>query len=76
MRPKASLRARAGSPAWPMSRSNTCSPGDTEAPCRASKSSLARITQVTQRLLAMAAAIWHHWAIGAPVKRSLTAYDH
>jgi hypothetical protein len=42
-------------------------------PCRASKSSLARITQVTQRLLAMAAAIWHSWAIGAPVKRSLTA---
>jgi hypothetical protein len=27
-------------------------------------------------LLAMAAAIWHNWAIGAPVKRSLSAYDH
>jgi hypothetical protein len=37
---------------------------------------LARITRVTQRLLAMAAAIWHNWAIGAPVKRSLSAYDH
>jgi hypothetical protein len=24
----------------------------------------------------MAAAIWHNWATGAPVKRSLTAYDH
>jgi hypothetical protein len=21
-------------------------------------------------------AIWHNWMIGAPVKRSLTAYDH
>ena len=48
-------------------------------PCRASKSSLARITRITRvtvRLLAMAAAIWHNWATGAPVKRSLTAYDH
>ena len=59
-----------------MSRSTTCSPGDTATPCRASKSSLARITRVTQRLLAMAAAIWHNWATGAPIKRSLTAYDH
>jgi hypothetical protein len=29
-----------------------------------------------QRLLALTAAIWHNWTIGAPVKRSLTAYDH
>jgi hypothetical protein len=29
-----------------------------------------------QRLLALNAAIWHKWMIGAPVKRSLTAYDH
>ena len=27
-------------------------------------------------LLALAAAIWHNWAIGAPDKRSLIAYDH
>ncbi len=32
--------------------------------------------RVAARLLALAAAIWHNWAIGAPVKRSLTAYDH
>ena len=32
--------------------------------------------RITQRLLAMAAAIWHNWATGAEVKRSLTAYDH
>jgi hypothetical protein len=32
--------------------------------------------RITQRLLAMAAAIWHNWATGAPVKRSLTPYDH
>jgi hypothetical protein len=37
---------------------------------------LARIPRVTQRLLAMVAAIWHNWATGAPVKRSLTACDH
>jgi hypothetical protein len=31
---------------------------------------------VVQRLLALNAAIWHNWQIGAPVKRSLIAYDH
>jgi Transposase DDE domain len=33
-------------------------------------------TRVAQRLLALAAAIWHNWAVGAPDKRSLIAYDH
>ena len=32
--------------------------------------------RIVQRLLALNAAIWHNWQIGAPVKRSLTAYDH
>jgi hypothetical protein len=32
--------------------------------------------RVAQRLLAMAATIWHNWATDAPVKRSLIAYDH
>lgn len=32
--------------------------------------------RVTQRVLAMAAGIWHTNLIGAPVTRSLTAYDH
>jgi hypothetical protein len=32
--------------------------------------------RVSQRVLALNAAIWHNWLIGAPVKRSLTAYDH
>lgn len=32
--------------------------------------------RVAARLLALAAAIWHNWSIGAPVKRSLIAYDH
>lgn len=27
-------------------------------------------------LLALNACIWHNWLIGAPVKRSLIAYDH
>lgn len=33
-------------------------------------------TRILQRLLALNAAIWHNWTIGAPVKRSLIAYDH
>ena len=33
-------------------------------------------TRVAQRLLAMAAAIWHNWHTGATSKRSLTAFDH
>jgi hypothetical protein len=32
--------------------------------------------RVVQRLLALNAAIWHNWATGAAIKRSLTAYDH
>lgn len=33
-------------------------------------------TRVAQRLLALAAGIWHNWATDAPEKRSLIAYDH
>jgi hypothetical protein len=33
-------------------------------------------TRIVQRLLALNTAIWHNWTIGAPVKRSLIAYDH
>ena len=32
--------------------------------------------RIVQRLLALNAAIWHNWQIGAPVKRSLIGYDH
>jgi len=32
--------------------------------------------RIAQRLLALAAAIWHNWATGATRLRSLTAYDH
>lgn len=32
--------------------------------------------RVAQRILAMAAAIWHNHRTGAPTARSLTAYDH
>jgi hypothetical protein len=32
--------------------------------------------RITQRILALTAAIWHNDNIGAPVLRSLTAYDH
>jgi hypothetical protein len=31
---------------------------------------------VVQHLLALNAATWHNGQIGAPVKRSLIAYDH
>jgi len=34
------------------------------------------IVRVWQRLLALTAAIWHNDSIGAPIRRSLTAYDH
>jgi hypothetical protein len=34
------------------------------------------VTRIVQRLLALNAAIWHKWTIGASVKRSLIAYDH
>ena len=33
-------------------------------------------TRIAQRLLAIAACIWHNWATGEPAKRSLIAYDH
>jgi Transposase DDE domain len=33
-------------------------------------------TRTLQRLLALNTVIWHNWTIGAPIKRSLTAYDH
>jgi hypothetical protein len=33
-------------------------------------------TRIAQRLLALAATIWHNWRIGATGKRSLIAYDH
>ena len=33
-------------------------------------------TRVTQRVLALTAVIWHNDRAGAPVLRSLTAYDH
>jgi hypothetical protein len=32
--------------------------------------------RVAQRVLALAAAIWHNFRTGQPVTRSLTAYDH
>ncbi len=33
-------------------------------------------TRITQRILALTAAIWHNDRAGQPVMRSLTAYDH
>ena len=33
-------------------------------------------TRIAQRLLAMAAGIWHNWETGVTSKRSLIAFDH
>jgi hypothetical protein len=32
--------------------------------------------RISQRILALNATIWHNWQTGAPIKRSLIAYDH
>ncbi|WSG16660.1 hypothetical protein OIE66_07070 [Nonomuraea sp. NBC_01738] len=32
--------------------------------------------RISQRILALNTVVWHKWNTGAPVKRSLTAYDH
>ena len=32
--------------------------------------------RIAQRLLAMAVCIWHNWAAGEPVRRSLIAFDN
>jgi hypothetical protein len=34
------------------------------------------LTRIWQRVLALTAVIWHNDNIGAPIKRSLIAYDH
>jgi hypothetical protein len=34
------------------------------------------LTRIAQRLLTMAAGIWHNWTTGVTSKRSLIAYDH
>ena len=50
------------------------------APVKACRDTAPRVpaglwARILQRLLALNAAISHNWAIGAPVKRSLIAYD-
>jgi hypothetical protein len=40
------------------------------------RTTLGVTVRVAQRLLALTAAIWHNWLVGAPSKRSLIAYDH
>jgi hypothetical protein len=34
------------------------------------------MARLVTQLLALTAAIWHNEQVGAPVKRSLLAYDH
>jgi hypothetical protein len=44
--------------------------------CHGSRVPAGLWARIVQRLLALNACIWHTWQIGAPVKRSLIAYDH
>jgi hypothetical protein len=50
--------------------------GQLDLEAHGGRTKLGVITRVWQRILALTAAIWHNDNIGAPVKRSLTAYDH
>ena len=34
------------------------------------------LTRIWQRVLVLTAVVWHNDNIGAPIKRSLIAYDH
>ncbi len=54
-------------------RSDRCPAGPPRPQGRAPRGVFSRIAQ---RLLAMAACIWHNWRTGASDKRSLIAYDH
>ena len=51
-------------------------PWPTPAAAAAAASRPGLWARVVQRLLALNAVIWFNWQIGAPVKRSLIAYDH
>jgi hypothetical protein len=45
-------------------------------PCQAAQRWQARVARGRAVILSLNACIWHNWQIGAPVKRSLIAYDH
>ena len=59
----AGVRLRSHQPSARLERHGDCVPAGLSA-------------RILQRLLALNAAIWFNWQIGAPVKRSLIAYDH
>jgi hypothetical protein len=50
--------------------------GQLDLEAHGARSAAGVYVRVAQRLLALAAAIWHNWRIDAAVKRSLIAYDH
>ena len=66
-----------GFPAWLRQRVDHL---DAQAPARPGPARrphpLGLWVRVVQRLLALNAVIWFNWQLGAPVKRSLIAYDH
>jgi len=49
---------------------------DLQAKLTADAPGMGSTPRTAQRVLALTAAIWHNWSIGAPIKRSLIAYDH
>jgi hypothetical protein len=50
--------------------------GPAADPGRSARTAAGVYARITQRLLAMPAAIWHNWATAEPVRRWLIAYDH
>ena len=60
----------------PSSRSTTRSRANSTSKPTGHAPSLASSSASAQRLLALTAVIWHNDTIGAPIKRSLIAYDH
>ena len=50
--------------------------GQLDLEAHGARSAAGVYVRVAQRLLALAAAIWHNWRIDAPVKRFLITYDH
>lgn len=80
LRPRPS---RGGLPSWQPGAGSTADgvgQPDPEKPTQLGRSwraDLGRgVYRIAQRILALAAGIWHNWTIGRPDKRPLIAYDH
>jgi hypothetical protein len=63
-------------PAVPIESINQTFKGRLDLERRGGHTPAGAMVRVLQRILALTAAIWHNGHTGAPVHRSLTAYDH